>query len=390
MTRVRLRVAWVPLVDAAPLIVAREIGFAAEEGLTLDLMRAPSWSSARDMLTFGAVEAAHMLSPVPVAMSLGLGGTAGQVIAPMILSVNGTSIGVSEALARRMPPEAFGFDDATVAGRALIAAAQGPLRVGVPFPFSMHAELLFFWLTTLGLPAPEALSVRSIPPPLMAEALAAGEIDAFCVGEPWGTLAVERGAGRLLLPSRAIWSFAPEKVLALRRDWVESEPDLTGRLMRALWRAGRWLAQPEAHVAAAELLGRPEWLDLPAEWIDRALTGHMMISPQGDSRRVDGFVQFHDGAATFPWRSQAAWIGARMAGRLGLERSAAVKTAQDVFRSDLYRRHLGPAGALLPGASSKVEGAIRSGTAVPSEGGRLLLAENRFFDGRVFDPDAEN
>ncbi|MEO0989799.1 MAG: ABC transporter substrate-binding protein, partial [Pseudomonadota bacterium] len=208
MSRTRLSLAFIPLVDAAPVVVAHEMGFAAEEGLDLDLVKAPSWSSVRDMLAFGRVDAAHLLSPMPVAMALGLGGVSSALSAVQVLSVNGNVVGVSNALGQRIAElgHDFGFNDAQAAGNALASAAGGRLRVGVPFPFSMHAELLFYWLSASGLPAPQGIEIRTIPPPLMAEAIGAGEIDAFCVGEPWGSIAVETGTGRLLLPGRAIWS----------------------------------------------------------------------------------------------------------------------------------------------------------------------------------------
>jgi two-component system, oxyanion-binding sensor len=390
VTSIPLSVAYIPLVDMAPLIVARELGFAKEEGIDLDLVRAPSWSSLRDMLAFKRVDAAHLLAPVPVAMALGIGGVSSSISALMNLSLNGTVIGVNGALARRLRDGGhdFGFTDAAAAGKALVGAVDGRLRIGVPFPFSMHAELLYYWLTASGLPAPQGIEIRTVPPPLMADAMAADEIDAFCVGEPWGSKAVEAGIGHLLLCGHAIWSAAPEKVLAVRTDWAADEPDLTGRLMRAVWKAARWLGHGGAKTTAAELLSRREYLDLSPEILDRALTGTFLVSPTGDARQAPGFIEFYDGAATFPWKSQAAWIAAQMAARLGLERHSSLEKVEGVFRTDLYRRHLRDVGALLPGASSKIEGGIGAGTAVSSETGHLVLGENRFFDGRVFDPDS--
>ncbi len=392
MSAPALAVGFIPLVDAAPLIAAHEMGFAEAEGIALDLVRAPSWSSLRDMLVFGRVEAAHMLSPVPVAAALGLGGAPTPLSAVSVLSANGDVVGVSRDLAARMRGAGYTFDftDAAAAGRALIDAAEGRLRIGVPFPFSMHAELLYYWLSALGLPAPQAVDIHTVPPPLMADAIRAGEIDAFCVGEPWGSIAVEEGVGELLLPGAAIWAFAPEKVLAVRSGWAEDEPLLLGRLIRAVWRAGRWLARPDSRVTAGELLARAEYLDVAAEVIDRALTGRITISARGDERHVPGFVHFHEGAATFPWRSQAAWIGTQLAARTGLDRAEAARRAREVFRSDLYRDALKDTGADLPGASEKIEGSIDAPTPVASESGRLFLPRDRFFDGRIFDPDAES
>ncbi|MWB78606.1 nitrate transporter [Pseudooceanicola sp. 216_PA32_1] len=390
MSGATLAVGFVPLVDAAPLIVAQEMGFASEEGIELDLQRAASWSQVRDMLVLGRVEAAHMLSPVPVAMALGLGGMATPLSAVSVLSVNGDVIGVSGAVAERMRAAGYRFDfaDATAAGRALIAAARGRLRLGVPFPFSMHSELIYYWLSALGLPAPQEVDIRTVPPPLMARAIAADEIDAFCVGEPWGSIAVETGVGELLLPGNAIWAFAPEKVLAVRTDWAEDAPVLLGQLMRAVWRAGRWLGQPDSHTVASEILARSEYLDMPAEVIDRAMTGRLTISASGGERHVPGFVEFHRGAANFPWRSQAAWIARQLAARTGLDRDEAARLARQVFRTDLYRRMLRDTGAELPGASEKLEGAVETDIAVASVSGRLFLRRDRFFDGRIFDPSA--
>ncbi|WP_226781401.1 ABC transporter substrate-binding protein [Oceaniglobus trochenteri] len=387
MKAVSLPVAYMPLVDAAPLIMAQEMGFAEDEGISLELIAAPSWSSVRDMLAFGRVDAAHLLSPVPVAMAMGLGGVTTAVSAVSVLSVNGNVIGVGRGLEDRLRADGYRFDfsDPLRAAAALARVGGGPLTFGVPFPFSMHVELLRYWAagTALG---PGGIEIRTVPPPLMANALAAGDVDAFCVGEPWGSFAVEQGAGALLLPGRAIWNFAPEKVLAVRSAWAETEPDLLGRLMRAVWRAGRWVSNPDSRAATAEILSRRTYLDVPPELIDRALSGHLTLSRRGEQRRVDRFLEFHEGAATFPWRSQARWIAAH----LGRAHPATTRAARDdaalVFRSDLHRRHLAGTGCELPGASEKVEGSIRQPMLVPAVRGNLSLLPDAFFDGLIFDP----
>ncbi|WP_371156930.1 ABC transporter substrate-binding protein [Jannaschia sp. 2305UL9-9] len=389
MSPVSIPVAYMPLVDAAPLIIAQEMGFAEAEGIALDLIPAPSWSSVRDMLAFGRVDAAHMLSPVPVAMAMGLGGVSTALSAVSVLSVNGNVLGVGHALEARLRSIGYGFDftDPVSAAQALAQVREGPIVFGVPFPFSMHVELLRYWsrATALG---EDGIVIRTVPPPLMASALEAGDVDAFCVGEPWGSVAVEQAAGALLLPGTAIWSFAPEKVLAVRTDWAETEPNLLGRLMRATWRAGRWLSNPEVHATASDLLARKAYLDVSPELIDRALSGHLTVSARGEQRQVEGFVEFHQGAASFPWRSQAKWIAERLRQSHGIAEGADWQAVARVFRSDLHRVHLGQTGCDLPGASEKVEGAMPHATPVASAGGALTLLPNRFFDDCIFDPDA--
>ena len=386
MRLVTVPVAYMPLVDAAPLIIAQEMGFAEAEGIALDLIAAPSWSSVRDMLAFGRVDAAHMLSPVPVAMAMGLGGVTTALSAVSVLSVNGNVIGIGKPLENKLRDSGYTFDfhDPVKAAAALAAVRNGPIVFGVPFPFSMHVELLRYWARATGL-GEDGIEIRTVPPPLMASAIEAGEVDAFCVGEPWGSVTVENGVGALLLPGTAIWSFAPEKVLAVRTDWAETEPDLTGRLMRAVWRAGKWLANPEVRTTASDLLSRKSYLDVSSELIDRALSGHLILSDRGEQRQVDRFVEFHDGAASFPWRSQAKWI----ATQLRQSHPVADHPTPDVFRADLHRAHLGTIGTDLPGASEKLEGANRDAIAAASADGGLTLLPNQFFDARIFDPSAK-
>ena len=387
MKTVTIPVAFMPLVDAAPVIVAQEMGFAETEGISLDLIAAPSWSSVRDMLAFGRVDAAHLLSPVPVAMAMGLGGVSTPISAVSVLSANGNVLGVGRALEDRMRAQGYGFDfaDPEAAAEALAAVQDRPITFGVPFPFSMHVELLRYWCAGTAL-AKTGIEIRTVPPPLMANALAAGDIDAFCVGEPWGSVAVDQGAGALILPGKSIWGFAPEKVLAVRTDWAETEPDLLGRLMRAVWRAGRWLGNPDSRSAASIILSRADYLDVPSEMIDRALSGHLTVTSSGDQRRVEHFVEFHAGAASFPWRSQAKWIAHQLRQRHHPDARVSLDDAAAVFRSDLHRRHLETTGADLPGASEKLEGAIRHATAVASMKGGISLLPDAFFDGRIFDP----
>ena len=379
MTRA-LPVGYIPLVDAAPLIVAQVLGFAEEEGLDLQLMRAASWSMLRDMLDFGQVVAAQMLSVVPVARALGLGGGSVALETPMVMALNGETLGLSRRMAGMVTAS---FGDAVAAGRALAGVGQS-LRMGVPFPFSMQTELLQYWLERA---APGvSVTIHTVPPPRMAAALLADEIDGFCVGEPWGSQAVAVAGARLLLPGSAIWSQAPQKVLATRAGWCEAEPDLAGRLMRAVWRAGRWLSDPGNRLTASEVLAAPQHLGVPPEMIDPGLSGRMVIGADGDEGMATQVLTFHEGAANFPWRSQAAWIGARLAGRFGLDAAVAQTRARAVFRSDLYRLHMAGTGAALPRASDKVEGILEQSEQVAASQGSLTLLRNRFFDGAVFDP----
>ena len=383
MSRLTLEAGFVPLVDAAPLIAAREMGFAAEEGIDLRLTREPSWSNIRDKVAVGLYPVAHMLAPMPLAMSLGAGAMQAPVIAPMLLNAGGNTIGAAPALAGALAAAAPA--DAAAMGRALLReAARRPLVIGAPFPQSMHVALLRYWLEGCGGDPDRDVSIQTVPPPLMGAALEAGQMDLFCFGEPWGGLAAERGLATLLLPTSAIWAYAPEKALGVRADWAEANPQALTALLRALHRAGRWLARDQNVALAAELLSRPAYLGVSALTVERALTGALAFATPGAGRTR--FIDFGGPEATFPWRSLALWIAERCARRWGVAPAEARAAALACFRPDLLRAALDPIGVDLPGASAKVEGALDARVGVASSRGGLFLGPDRFFDGRRFDP----
>lgn len=381
----RMDIGYVPLLDAAPLIIALEMGFAAEEGLEIVLHPEMSWAALRDRLIWGSYEAAHMLAPVAIAQTAGVGVGDVALDALMVLSVNGDMIGAGPALARDIAAAGGDFADAGATGRALAAVASGrQLRLGKPFPLSMHSALVDYWLAGTGLS--DRVSLVTVPPPRMARAMADGEIDAFCVGEPWGSVAVEIGAAELILPGTAIWQFAPEKVLAMPHAAVEADPGRAASLMRAVWRACCWLGDPANVMTTAELVGGSRYLDVSPEILERTLTGRLVVDAQGREAGVFRAIEFFAGAANFPWRSQALWMTGAIARRTGADVGRLRTAARSSFRADLFRSTLGPIGADLPGASEKLEGAMSTQTAVASTLGRLMLGPDRFFDGKVFDP----
>ncbi|MBW4960693.1 CmpA/NrtA family ABC transporter substrate-binding protein [Sulfitobacter sp. CW3] len=387
MTKRHVECGYLPLVDSAPLIIAKELQFAAEEGLDLSLVRQPSWSALRDMLALGHLDFAHMLSPMPVAMSLGLGGMPAQIDALMVLSVNGTVIGVSADLNAKMQATGWRntFDNPRKTATALFASRSKPLRVGVPFPFSMHRLLLDYWLTRDPGFQSDHVEIITVPPPQMAAAVQAGTLDIFCVGEPWGSVAVQQSEAVLILPGNAIWQFAPEKVLGARHDWVDENPDICRAMIRAVYKATTWLEQPQNAPLAIEILTRSQHLGLPDHAIDPALTGDMTLKLGDAPKQIERFVRFHGGAANFPWRSQASWIAQYLASLHNLDPKDADTVARRCFRSDLYRSAIAALGADLPGASEKVEGALAQPTAVASTRGEMILGPDTFFDGAVFD-----
>jgi NitT/TauT family transport system ATP-binding protein len=368
---------YLPLVDSAPLIIAKDLLFATQEGLDLTLVKQPSWSAIRDHLAFGQLDFAHLLSPMPIAMSSGQSGYPVQIDALMVLALNGTVIGVSTDMANRMAAQGWApyFDNPRATSAAVLAGGQQTLRIGVPFPFSMHRLLVDYWLRQDPAFANDRVEIISVPPPQMSQALRNGRIDMFCVGEPWGSVAVQDSGAVLVLPTSAIWNCVPEKVLGARRDWVTQNPATCHAMVRAVYRAARWLEQPQNVPLAVEILASSKHLDLPDHAIEPALTGQIRPRSGADPLRVDRFMVFHNGAANFPWRSQASWISAQLG----------VPDQSQCFRSDIYRDALTPIGVDIPNASAKVEGVLSEETPVTNPKGALILAPDNFYDGAAFD-----
>jgi NitT/TauT family transport system ATP-binding protein len=335
------------------LVAARERGFAAAEGLELELVKEPSWASLRDHLNLGYVDCAHALAPLPIASTLGVGHVQVDCIVPFVLGRGGNAVTVSTRLFAEMQDSAHGavLDSPASAGRALAAAVakrEVPPTLGMVFPFSSHNFDLRYWLAAFGVHPDRDVRLVAIPPPLMVESLRAGHVDGFCVGEPWNSLAVAAGLGCIVARKSQLMPHGVEKVLAVRAP-LEEDGGRLGKLLRALLAAAEWADDPANRADLADLLGRPEYLGAPAELLERVLRGHLEL---GGGRSADDadFIYFHRHAANVPRVEDALWIYAQMLRWGHLQPSALARSvAANVFRPDLLRRYASvPASAPPP------------------------------------------
>lgn len=359
---------FLPLLDCALLVAAREKGFARAQGIELHLLRDLSWAAVRDRLAIGGLDAAQTPAPLPIATSLGLGSLKVDMIAPMALGLGGNAITISNAIANAMSVHTTLDGDPARTGASLKKALAHRREQGLPqaifavvHPFSSHNYELRYWLAACGIAPDHDVQIVVLPPPFLPEALASGQIDGYCVGEPWNALAVARGIGQIVTTKARIWPASIEKVLSLRADMDARKPQSIDRLVRALAHASLWCGEPANIEELAALLAKPAYLDMPAKHLLPGLTGVLPMA-YGASKEHD-FLKLGVGAI-YPWRQQAIWLYAQMVrwGQTQFSEDSLARAAS-VFRPDLYEAATGdgaPKGDPLP----------------------------RPFDGKTFDPAA--
>ncbi len=385
---IKIRAGFLPLLDSAILIAAREKGFAENEGLDLQLSRETSWANIRDRLSVGQLDVAHMLAPLPVAQNLGLSPLKNKMIVPFALGLGGNAITVSNTLFKKL--RSIDIDcrhSPARAGAALKSLIEDHKSKKLTFAFvhtfSSHAYELRYWMAACGIDPLKDVDITIVPPSMMADALAGGDIDGFCVGEPWNSVAAVAGFSTVLTTKSQIWQSSPEKVLGLTEKWADANVETMDALIVALHHSALWCEASNNHDELAALLSREAYIGVATPILRSSLA--CTLPGLGV---VDNFIGFADRAANFPWQSHALWFFSQMVRWKEIAFSVgAADAARATYRPDIYRRALAKAGVAMPGGSSKVEGALTTPTVLPSLGGKLTLGPDGFFDEKTFDPD---
>ena len=221
----------------------------------------------------------------------------------------------------------------------------------------------------------------------LVDALREGQVDGFCVGEPWNSLAVSVGVGCIATSTSAIWRLSPEKVLGCKLEWAQRHPDQLSALLRAIYRAAAWCERPENFTAVAELLAQPNYVGAPAPILLRGLTNRLQLVPSDAVVQIPDFFVTSKHAATFPWVSHALWFYSQMCRWKQCEmRVEDLALVRGTYRPDLYRMALASLHANMPMANKKVEGAQLAGGTLEASTSPLEYGPDGFFDDKIFDP----
>ena len=390
-----LRIGFVPLTDCAILAVAQSKGFFRRHDLTVELGREVSWANLRDKLMAGTLDGAQLLAGMPLAAAVGIDPVAPQLLTGFSLGLNGNAITLSSGLWARILTN----DPAAATRRPLTADVLRPLidegrrdgrrliHLSSVYPFSPHNYELRYWLSAAGIDPDRDVRLSVVPPPRMVDALADGAIDGCCVGEPWSSLAVRRGIGRIAITGYELWNNSPEKVFAVTRRFAERNPQTHLALLRALLEAAVWADAPDNHEELAHLLAAEHYVGAPADLIVAALAGDIALGSDGPRVEIPDFHVFHRYAANMPWVSHAIWLLRQMTrwGQLDVAADVAA-VASEVYRPDLYREAAHEIGVAAPDIDLKREGVHHAPWTLETASGPLTMGADAFFDGSVFDP----
>lgn len=320
-----LRIGFIPITCATPIIMSEPLGFYSKYGFNAEVVKMPSWGAVRDSAIAGELDAYHMLAPMPIAMTLGLGSASFGVKLASIENINGQAITVANKYQGQIngPADFKGF------------------TIGVPFPYSMHNLLMRYYLATGGIDPDVDVKIRPVPPPDSIAQLVAGDIDAYLMPDPFNQRAVYEGAGFIHKLTKELWPGHPCCAFAASDEWIQTNPNTFRALNKAIIEAAGYARNPANRPEIAKAISERAFLNQPVEVVEAVLTGNFEDG-LGNTNTIPDRIDFDP----YPWQSFANWISSQLV-RWDLQGDGKVNQAitaenydqvgQEIFLTDLAR-----------------------------------------------------
>lgn len=347
-----LNIGFIPITCATPIIMAGPMGFYAREGLNVSLQKTAGWAVVRDKVMNKEYDASHMLSPMPLAMSLGLGSARQAVDVATIQNINGQAITLHLKHKNNLDPKNW----------------KG-MKFGLPFDYSIHNLLLRYFLAEHGIDPDRDVELRMMPPPDMVANLRAGNIDGFLGPEPFNQRAVYEEVGFIHTLSRDLWDGHPCCAFGVQEGFYKQYPNTYAALFRAIASATDYAAKPENRKEIIQAIAPANYLNQPIPVLEQVMTGRF-ADGLGKVRNVPDRVNFDP----FPWQSMAVWILTQLRRWNYIKSDINYRAvAEDVFRATDARARMAELG-MKPPASSYMKHTIMGKEFDPAKPAEYLNA----------------
>jgi nitrate/nitrite transport system substrate-binding protein len=342
----KIKIGFIPLTDCASVVMAHELGLYKKHGVEVEVSREASWATIRDKILSGDLQGAHCLFGMPFSVYTGVGGAAGsEMHVAMILNNNGQAI----TLAKDFCPTVGFREVGKVKTTVEAMKAKKTVTFAMTFPGGTHDLWLRYWLAATGVDQ-KSVKIITIPPPQMVANMKVGNMDGYCVGEPWNGVAVQQAIGTTHIASQDIWKHHPEKALVVNKTFSESRRDEIKAVMKAVLEASLWLDDLNNRKQAASVIGKPAYVNAPPEVIEARLRGEYDLGCGFKHTYTDDYMLFHRGGQTnFPRKSHAIWFMAQYK-RFGYLTAAPdyKGIADKLILQDVYREVAKSMNIMLP------------------------------------------
>ena len=353
-----VRVGFIPLTDCASVVIASVMKFDEKYGIKIIPSKEASWAAVRDKLVNGELDAAHVLYGLIYGVNLGIGGLKKDMSVLMTLSNNGQAITLSNQLK----------DKGATTGAALkklVDIEKRDYTFAQTFPTGTHAMWLYYWMASYGINPISDVKTITVPPPQMVANMRVGNMDGFCVGEPWNNRAIYDKIGFTVATTQDIWKDHPEKVLGCTDDFVKNNPNTARALIMAVLEASKYIDDMANRSKVAEIIADKSYVNCPVEVIDQRFEGKYEDG-LGKKWNDPNYMKFHnDGAVNFPYLSDGMWFLTQHK-RWGLLKSDPdyLAVAKKINQIELYKQ-----------AASQVK------VSVPKD----VMRSSKLIDGTVWD-----
>ncbi|MFJ9450221.1 MULTISPECIES: CmpA/NrtA family ABC transporter substrate-binding protein [unclassified Herbaspirillum] len=354
-----VKIGFIPLTDCASVVMASVLGLDKKYGIKIVLSKEASWAGVRDKLTNGELDAAHVLYGLIYGVQMGIGGQKKDMAVLMNLNNNGQAITLSKKIADK-----GGVDGPSLA--KLMQTDKREYTFAQTFPTGTHAMWLYYWLAANGINPMKDAKVITVPPPQMVANMRVGNMDGFCVGEPWGHRAIVDGVGITATTTQDIWKDHPEKVLGTTLDFAKKYPNTCRAMMAAILEAGKWIDASLANKnKMAEVIADKSYVNTSKDVIDQRIMGRYQ-NGLGKTWDDPNYMKFYnDGAVNFPYLSDGMWFMTQHR-RWGLLKDDPdyLAVAKSVNQIDLYK-----------------DAATMTKTSIPKD----VMRTSKLMDGTVWD-----